>query len=562
MASTQISSQREPAPAASLIPDGAPETRAPRTPRQWLATPLAQGLIAGLLYWAALPPLNLWPLAWLAPVPLILLARRETLGGRRTYVQLWFSGVLFWLAALYWFTLPHWATSFGWLAAGMYAGCYWPVFVGLVRVARRLGVSTVMAAPVVWTGLELARGHLFGGFTMAGLSHTQFRWIEILQLSDLGGSYLVSGLMVLVAACLARMWPLNGRLTLWPAPVAAAAIGAALAYGQWRISQRTVSPGPTVALIQGSIDIDMKGDPTQVERIFEQYFGLTNQAVREHAPLDLIVWPETMFRFSWFEVEPGFQPPASGEWTPQQAQAESRKAVGSTARNFNTPLLLGIDTVQFTADADQPRRYNSALFADRHGKAVSRYDKHQLVWFGEFIPLAEYFPWLYRLTPLSGGLSRGTRAEAFRVGPALLSPNICYESTVSHLIRDQVNQLRAEGTEPDVLVNLTNDGWFWGSSELDMHLACGVFRAIECRKPFLIAANTGFSASIDSDGRILRQGPRRDTEVLIATPELDTRGSWYLDHGDWPAGLCLTACLALAAIGWRTRTTRPANAAA
>ena len=66
------------------------------------------------------------------------------------------------------------------------------------------------------------------------------------------------------------------------------------------------------------------------------------------------------------------------------------------------------------------------------------------------------------------------------------------------MIRAQVAQLRDEVQEPDVLVNLTNDGWFWGSSELDMHLACAVFRAVECRKPFLIAANTGFSAWIDS----------------------------------------------------------------
>jgi apolipoprotein N-acyltransferase len=100
-----------------------------------------------------------------------------------------------------------------------------------------------------------------------------------------------------------------------------------------------------------------------------------------------------------------------------------------------------------------------------------------------------------------------------------------------------------------VLVNLTNDGWFWGSSELDMHLVCGVFRAVECRKPLLIAANTGFSAWIDGDGRILARGPRRATAVLLAEVAPDPRGSWYLEHGDWAAGVCLSACLAFAAAG-------------
>jgi len=90
-----------------------------------------------------------------------------------------------------------------------------------------------------------------------------------------------------------------------------------------------------------------------------------------------------------------------------------------------------------------------------------------------------------------------------------------------------------------VLASLTNDGWFWGSSELDMHLICGVFRAVECRKPLVIAANTGFSAWIDGDGRIRAQGPRRETGTVLATVGRDPRKSWYLEHGDWPAGVCL-----------------------
>jgi apolipoprotein N-acyltransferase len=81
-------------------------------------------------------------------------------------------------------------------------------------------------------------------------------------------------------------------------------------------------------------------------------------------------------------------------------------------------------------------------------------------------------------------------------------------------------------------VNVTNDGWFWGSSELDLHLICGVFRAVECRKPLVIAANTGFSAWIDSDGRIVRQGKRRAEDVIIATPQPDLRRSLYLAYGD------------------------------
>ena len=118
------------------------------------------------------------------------------------------------------------------------------------------------------------------------------------------------------------------------------------------------------------------------------------------------------------------------------------------------------------------------------------------------------------------------------------------------MIRRQVNALAAEGREPDILVNLTNDGWFWGSSELDLHLICGVFRAVECRKPFLIAANTGFSAWIDSDGRIRRKARDVLRGSSWPNPALDRfRRSWYLEHGDWFAGVCLAACGLFALVG-------------
>ena len=136
------------------------------------------------------------------------------------------------------------------------------------------------------------------------------------------------------------------------------------------------------------------------------------------------------------------------------------------------------------------------------------------------------------------------------------APSICYENVLSHFIRRQVNSLAADGKEPDLLINLTNDGWFWGSNELDLHLMCAVFRAVECRKPFLVAANTGFSASIDGDGRVLQQGPRHAKGMLVVEPQLDQRRSWYLEHGDWFAGTCLVGCVLFAGSGLYARFRR------
>ena len=116
-----------------------------------------------------------------------------------------------------------------------------------------------------------------------------------------------------------------------------------------------------------------------------------------------------------------------------------------------------------------------------------------------------------------------------------------------HLMRRHVVQLTRCGQSPDVLINLTNDGWFWGSSILDMQLNCAIFRAVELRRPFVIAANTGFSASISGNGIVLTKGPRRKTAVLLAEVVPDGRISRYAMWGDWPASCCTLFCVSMIA---------------
>jgi len=553
-------------------------------------SPLALAVLSALLLWMALPPLDFWPLAWIAPVGWVMLVRLPQLPGRRPFRNLLLVGFAFWLATVYWVGLAYWMAWFGLPPLAFYLALYLPLFVALARIAvHSLRVPVIIAAPVIWTGLELVRGHLLGGFTMASLGHTQYRWLALIQISDLVGAYGVSFLVMLVSASLARMLPVPAagaanqptvanhpaggkklakpfsydRLCLWPLLPAAAAMALSLMYGSWRIADGEQSPAiARVALIQGSIDTEIKFDEQMRNYVYEHYHQLSRRALSTNrSPEDavhLMVWPETMFRYPLLTYEAGAVKPPQFDGTQsqftEQLQVQSQQSLeqlAEAARSYGVHWIVGIDRWHFTA-AGRIVAYNSAVFVSPDGRLLACYDKMHPVLFGEYWPLLDRFPELEKRVPLGVSIAPGAAPVCFELpgphGPVRLSPNICYETVLPHLFRQQVLQLRAAGAEPDVMVNLTNDGWFRGSSELDLHLACAPFRAIECRKPLLIAANTGFSAWIDGDGRILRKGPRRDTDVIIADVQRDHRRSLYLEWGDWFAALCLAGCVA-AAIG-------------
>ena len=511
-----------------------------------------------LLFWLAIPPVDFSGAAWLVAAPWGLLVRMPVLAGRRPYLQIYLAYFLFWLAALYWLTLPHPATAIGWVALSFYLAWYLPAFVAISRyLVHRGHFSPVWVLPTVWVALELVQSYLLTGFMLVLLGQTQYRWITLIQLADVAGTFGISFLVVLVGAAVSYLLPTaDSKLNWRPLIAAAAAVAVALGYGYWRTQGEYLQPGPKVALIQGNIDTELKADPAKNDRILQDYLRLTARALREGRELDLIVWPETMFRYTWFTFADDYVTPKETPYTSGALERASQQAVENVVLAAGTPMLLGIDRYHQTADG--ARRYNSALFFDSDGKLLGDYAKMHLVMFGEYVPFADRVPWLQGLTPLPSSSSAGERATATRVGNFCYSPSICFESTLSRVVRRLVNAASntPDSCEPQILVNVTNDGWFWGSSELDLHLICGVFRAVECRKPLVIAANTGFSGWIDSDGRIVRRGKRRAEDVIIATPQPDTRRSFYLANGDVFALFCLGfSLLSVGAAALKSRRT-------
>jgi apolipoprotein N-acyltransferase len=575
----------------------------------WSRSVLPLALAGGVLLWAALPnALSIrlgtigtyfgW-LGWIAPVPWLILIRLNGLPGHRPYRDLYLAGFAFWLAVLYWLSLPHWAVIPLWFLLAGYLAIYLPLFVSLSRVAlHRFVLPLWLAAPIVWTGLELARAHLLTGFLMASLAHTQTHFAPLIQISDLVGEYGVDFMIVLVAACLVTAFRVtycvdsglanaqsavrngasNFRFRVSALIPAMIVLCTAVTYGYYRLGQSGPNArGPRVALIQGNSLAAWKSDKKREQQIMDDYSDLSTSAAAKarldsgHA-LNLIVWPETMFREPLVTFDPHYELPpeaAQAGRTKQMISDYYERPLAAKVAQFGTPILVGIDRPYFVPARPDgvelpPQQFNSAVLVDRQGKVVSRYDKMHLVMFGEYVPFARWLPILNRISSLTGSVEAGAEPVALCTEGWCYLPNICYETAIPHVIRRQVAAIEARQQHIDALVNLTNDSWYWGSSGLDQHLDCGVFRAVESRLPLVIAANGGISAYIDSLGRIRAQAPRSQADVILADVELSGLQSPYVQFGDWFSGICLVFCVVFAASGWRSKrrlmkTTRPAD---
>lgn len=546
-----------------------------------------------LLTWMSFTPLDWGWIGWVCLVPLLMLVRLE----QRTagfYRAVWISSFVGWGAMLQWMRLGDAAMYPAWFSLTFYLSLYLPVFVFCCRTAvHRWKLPLTLAAPVVWVGLEYFRAHIFTGFSWYYLGHTQYRWLEIIQISDLVGVYGISALLVLSSSVIAMLIPLSvfdrfklrmntslergavaeTRKPLLQMGVLIALFSCVLGYGYVRRSSVEFMPGPRVALIQGNFISSLKHDRERQRDLFRTHDVLTGMSV-QYDP-DVIVWPETMFRTPMTLVEKGMTDEELLASAPSEAKANPESWLGFWRDNraeailndrsqaADAALMIGLE--KYVAGFDDQQTFNSVAFVDPRFGVVGSYDKVHRVIFGEYIPLKESMPWLNALTPFPEdfGIDAGKEFKAFTYrDPATeakwtFSPIVCFEDTVPRVVRAAATAGK-DGETVDCLVNLSNDGWFHGSSELDQHLISSVFRAVECRTPLVRSVNTGISAYIDGDGAILEpdvfiDGDDRGRDsfrdesghirkslnaLLVHEVPLDPRESFYLQYGDWFGQSC------------------------
>jgi apolipoprotein N-acyltransferase len=473
-----------------------------------------------LLFWASFHPLDLGFLAWVSLVPLLVYAKRTS--GWRSFLVAWLAGSLAFGACFQWvrFTVP-----IGPLFLGLYKGLYPALFVLLIR---RLGP---LWTPVLWTALEYARGYLLSGLPWFLLGYTQHDLLGLIQIADLGGVWLVSALVAFVNGAL-----VDGRRA--PRIAAASALALAFVYGAIRIGTIPLEEGPKVAVIQPNIPQDLKMDALKGERLaidnYRRHLDLT-LSVSDREP-DLIVWPEAAVYYGLVRDR------GRGLWL---EDAWYRRVIEPSVKT-GTRTLIGLIII----DREGSKRgyTNSAVLVGRDGEIRERFDKVHLVPFAEYVPFASTFPFVRDLIHKYSGLRledmrAGEGFPVWEAGGKRFGPQICFEAIFPEISRE----IARKGAS--FTVNISNDGWFRDSAELDQMQAMARFRAVENRIHVIRATNTGISAFIEPTGRtqVLLEsgGKRKEVEgVLVARPRTTTASSLFRAWGNWAAWLAVGAAAA------------------
>jgi apolipoprotein N-acyltransferase len=428
---------------------------------------------------------------------------------------IWYAGTCYWIFD----TMRQYGGLNGPMAALVlflfccYLGLYHGVFgllMALLAANRNYRRALVMA-PVLWIAVELARTRVTG-FPWDLLGIAQVDNVALSRIASVTGVYGISFEIVLVNVALAAAFlvPKQKRGALLVASLAAAAV---LQAG------RLVDAPPAKAdraalLVQQNIPVSADWTPLYFQMTLTRLADLTVTSVKNAASnINLVVWPESPAPF--FSNDPRF-----------------RNQVSDIARATKSWIVTGsVGTDSATPNSEGPI-YNSAALVSPNGDWSGRYDKVHLVPFGEYLPFPSLFSFAGGLTKEVGQFGHGPSRRPLDAGGEKLGVFICYES----IFPDEVRRFAREGAQ--VLVNISNDGWYGDSGAWAQHLNQTRMRAIENDRWLLSTADTGATASIDPFGRIVAQVPRKQMTTLVAPYTLTSVTTFYTRHGDWFAYGC------------------------
>jgi apolipoprotein N-acyltransferase len=495
----------------------------------------ALALLSGVLLFLSFPKFGHGAVAWVALAPLFIAipGARGLEAMRLGYV----TGAVSAMGLLYWTSLV--VMQFGGLSlpmglAVMLALCLafalFPALFGwaMGRLCAAFGSRALLAAPVVWVGCEVLRAYTFFEFPWCLLGYSQYRLLPMIQIASLTGVYGVSCVVAFSSAVLAYVTlDRDPRHRGFALLALAAVLAGVWAHGAWTLAHPLPETGRVRAgLIQAVILQDEKWDPRRAEDNVDAHVALSREAAADGARL--IVWPESAVPFSF-------------------DRASTSDELRALARETGAALVFGNDDEE--RQAGEIRVWVGAKMLTPDGALVYRYHKNRLVPFGEYVPLKSVFTLGgrvgARLVRSIADFTPGTEASVVRWDGHVLGTSICYEA----IFPDYIRRFAANGAE--ILLNVTNDGWYGRTSAPPQHFAMAVFRAVENHKWLLRAANTGISAFVDPYGRITARTQLFERRALVSDAAYVPGLTPYARMGDvFPWGCFLLSAFAVAS-GYR-----------
>jgi len=462
-------------------------------------------------------------LTWLAPValaPLLYAAARELRPFRR-FLLGWAAGTVFWFGVCYWiqYTLAYYGgvgNFVGWLLLFLFAivkGLHLAVFALLAGILMRRWWA-VPAVPALWVAIEATHGSL--GFAWLALGNAGIEMGVPLRLAPITGVWGLSFVFMMMATALALAFLRRPRLQLlWllilpflaflpPMPPA-------------------LRGSETAVLLQPNVSETEQWTPAGVHQEEDELAALTRRsaALAGSHPPAISVWPEIPAPFYYYD-DPYY-----------------RDLMDNLARSTHAYLLIG----DVAHEGDHV--FNSATVISPQGVPLSRYDKVNLVPFGEFVPWP--FGFANKISTEVGDFSPGSRIVVTPAGAHKIATFICYESVFPNFVRQFANR----GAE--VLYNISNDGWFGNSAARQQHLTIVRMRAAENRRWILRSTNDGITGAIDPAGRIRGTLPLYTQAASYSGFNYIAEKTFYTRHGDWFPVVCAILTLAALAAGFRLR---------
>lgn len=457
---------------------------------------------------------------FLAPVALtpLLIALARTDDGWQRFIFGWAAGIF------YWFFLCTWIEFVLEVHGGMGVFGAWGSFVLFcVLKALHLALFSWLAGPLMrrayaipavaalWTGLERTHGTF--GFAWLALGNAGINMSVPLRVAPFIGVYGMSFIFAMLAAALASMILRYPRMRL--APLAVLVVLFLLP-----TIPQNIPANDAALVVQPNINPDLEWTQLLQEKVERE---LT--AVSDVFRSNLVIWPELPAPLYYYD------------------DREFHDAATSIALRHGY-FLFG--TVAYTG---QHQPLNSAVLLGPDGLEIGRYDKIDLVPFGEFVPRVFWF--VNRITQEAGDFVPGRDIKVLPAAGHRLGVFICYESAFPDLVR----QFSRKGA--DVLVNLSNDAYFGHSEAREQHLLLARMRAVENRRFLIRATNDGITAVINPAGQIVQRLPMYKEVAAPIRYGVVEQTTFYARHGDWFAWSCLAVGVGLALPdAFRRRTQR------